>query len=108
MYYITGNAGRRGENGFVRIQRDENMCGIGGEPYTIQGAKAWPSAKSDDSTVTIGSGLVTNRLPSVICKDVTINTLQGWLYRKARVCYQDISDGSIRSFHFISLLMEMG
>ena len=33
-----------GEKGFVRIQRDKNMCGIGGELYTVQGAKAWPAS----------------------------------------------------------------
>ena len=30
-----------GEAGYVRIQRDVNQCGIGGELYAVQGAKAW-------------------------------------------------------------------
>lgn len=30
-----------GEKGYVRIQRDTNMCGIGGELYTVVGAKPW-------------------------------------------------------------------
>ena len=31
-----------GEAGYVRIERDTNQCGIGGELYTVVGAKAWP------------------------------------------------------------------
>ena len=32
-----------GEEGYVRIQRDVNQCGIGGELYRVLGAKAWPA-----------------------------------------------------------------
>jgi len=43
-----------------------------------------------------------NRLPSVACKDVDIDTLQGWSYRKARVCYPISSDGSIFPLHLLA------
>eukprot|EP01047_Picozoa_sp_COSAG01_P075688 COSAG01_NODE_13047_length_1644_cov_2.584466_2_plen_70_part_00 len=30
-----------GEGGYVRIERDRNQCGIGGELYVLKGVSAW-------------------------------------------------------------------
>ena len=34
-----------GEEGYVRIARNKDLCGIGGEPYVPTGAKAWAGSR---------------------------------------------------------------
>ena len=36
-----------GESGYVRIQRDRNMCGIAGQVYVLEGARDWSVGQGD-------------------------------------------------------------
>ena len=75
---------------------------LGCSPATNATAQGGVQRNPEDSWIAQPVHSVTTHLSSVTCKDVTINTLQGWLYRKARVCYPDVSDGSIFPLHLFA------